>query len=60
LEFYSPSYSLFSANKNELTFLLFADYGYGINYSSLAPEFVQQHLVGIGPGSTTTSSLTPH
>ncbi len=50
IEFYSKPLSLFKAQKNELTFLAFFDYGYGRNYSYSSEEFKQQHLIGIGPG----------
>ena len=50
IEAYSPPLSLFNAVRNELTFLLFFDYGYGRGYSAVSPPYISQNLVGIGPG----------
>lgn len=51
-EVYTPPVGLFKTKtlRNELSFVAFVDYGYGYNYSILAPEFREQHLIGIGPG----------
>lgn len=50
LEAFTPEVSLYKGVKNILSFLVFLDYGFGYNYSSLAPEFAKQHLLGAGPG----------
>ena len=51
-EVYTPPFGLFKTKtlRNELSFVAFVDYGYGYNYSVVAPEFREQHLIGIGPG----------
>jgi hemolysin activation/secretion protein len=50
LEVYSPKFPLFKGARNDLAFLVFFDYGYGYNYTAVSPEFVEQNLIGIGPG----------
>ena len=49
-ECYTPSYSLFKSQPNELSFLAFIDYGWGLNYSFVNPLYQWQQLIGIGPG----------
>jgi hypothetical protein len=49
-EFYTPVFPLFPGFKNQMSFLTFADYGYGYNYTAVSPQFIKQHLVGIGLG----------
>ncbi len=50
LEAYTPKISPFKI-KDQLSFLVFLDYGFGYNYISLNPMlFTSQNLLGIGPG----------
>ena len=49
-EVYSPTFPLFKRFTNSMSFLAFLDYGYGYNYSAVSPEYIQQNLMGVGPG----------
>lgn len=50
LEAYTPVFSPIRRFPTDLSFLVFFDYGYGYNYNAISTEFIQQNLMGIGPG----------
>jgi hemolysin activation/secretion protein len=49
-EIYTPPFPVFEGFDNQMSFLTFADYGYGYNYTAISPEFIKQNLLGIGLG----------